>query len=66
MAIDIQSARPPRHPFPPGEVAGWADLLGPPNAEERRSFGITDATLRLSIGIEDAPDLIADLEQALA
>ena len=36
------------------------------NAQERRSFGITDATLRLSIGLEDAPDLIADLEQALA
>ena len=32
---------------------------------ERASFGITDATLRLSIGIEDAPDLIADLAQAL-
>jgi O-acetylhomoserine/O-acetylserine sulfhydrylase-like pyridoxal-dependent enzyme len=33
---------------------------------ERASFGITDATLRLSIGIEDAPDLIEDLAQALA
>ena len=36
------------------------------NTAERASFGITDATLRLSIGIEDAPDLIADLAQALA
>jgi O-acetylhomoserine (thiol)-lyase len=36
------------------------------SARERASFGITDATLRLSIGIEDAPDLIADLAQALA
>jgi O-acetylhomoserine (thiol)-lyase len=36
------------------------------SARERSSFGITDATLRLSIGIEDAPDLIADLAQALA
>ena len=36
------------------------------SAQERASFGITDATLRLSIGIEDAPDLIADLAQALA
>jgi O-acetylhomoserine/O-acetylserine sulfhydrylase-like pyridoxal-dependent enzyme len=35
------------------------------SAKERASFGITDATLRLSIGIEDAPDLIADLAQAL-
>jgi O-acetylhomoserine (thiol)-lyase len=36
------------------------------NALERRSFGITDATLRLSIGIEDPQDLIDDLAQALA
>ena len=28
--------------------------------------GIADAMLRLSIGLEDAADLIADLEQALA
>jgi O-acetylhomoserine/O-acetylserine sulfhydrylase-like pyridoxal-dependent enzyme len=36
------------------------------SASERASFGITDATLRLSIGIEDAQDLIDDLAQALA
>jgi O-acetylhomoserine (thiol)-lyase len=36
------------------------------NARELRSFGITEATLRLSIGIEDARDLIDDLAQALA
>ena len=35
------------------------------NARERASFGITDATLRLSIGIEDAADLVEDLAQAL-
>jgi O-acetylhomoserine (thiol)-lyase len=35
------------------------------NARERASFGITDATLRLSIGIEDTQDLIEDLAQAL-
>ncbi len=28
-------------------------------------MGISDRLLRLSIGIEDADDLIADLEQAL-
>ncbi len=33
--------------------------------EERRSYGITDSLVRLSCGIEDAADLIADLEQAL-
>jgi len=34
--------------------------------EERRRYGITDTLVRLSCGIEDAADLIADLEQALA
>lgn len=34
--------------------------------EERARRGISDAMLRLSIGLEDAVDLIADLEQALA
>lgn len=33
--------------------------------EERARRGITDAMLRLSVGLEDAEDLIADLEQAL-
>ncbi|HFH9921786.1 TPA: cystathionine gamma-synthase [Streptococcus suis] len=34
-------------------------------AETRHSYGLTDDLLRLSIGIEDADDLIADLKQAL-
>ena len=34
-------------------------------AEERARRGISDAMLRLSIGLEDAEDLIADLKQAL-
>ena len=34
-------------------------------AEVRHSYGLTDDLLRLSIGIEDARDLIADLSQAL-
>ena len=33
--------------------------------EERARRGISDAMLRLSVGLEDAADLIADLEQAL-
>ncbi len=33
--------------------------------EERARRGISDAMLRLSIGLEDAADLLADLEQAL-
>ena len=35
-------------------------------SEERERRGISDAMLRLSVGLEDADDLIADLEQALA
>jgi cystathionine gamma-lyase/cystathionine beta-lyase/cystathionine gamma-lyase/homocysteine desulfhydrase len=33
---------------------------------ERRRIGITDGLVRISVGIEDAEDLIADLDQALA
>lgn len=33
--------------------------------EERQRIGVTDALLRLSVGIEDARDLIADMGQAL-
>lgn len=32
----------------------------------REKLGITDCLLRLSVGVEDAADLIADLDQALA
>jgi methionine-gamma-lyase len=34
-------------------------------AEERLKYGITDGLIRLSVGLEDAKDIIADLEQAL-
>ena len=34
--------------------------------EQRLKTGITPQLLRLSVGIEDAEDLIADLQQALA
>ena len=34
-------------------------------SEERQKFGISDNLVRLSLGIEDSADLIADLEQAL-
>ncbi|SFW42075.1 cystathionine beta-lyase [Sinomicrobium oceani] len=33
--------------------------------EKRKELGITDALIRLSVGIEDADDLIDDLKQAL-
>jgi len=35
-------------------------------AEQRAAIGISDSLVRLSCGIEDGDDLIADLEQALA
>jgi len=34
--------------------------------EVRREFGITDGLIRLSVGIEDVEDLIADLDRGLA
>jgi cystathionine gamma-lyase len=34
-------------------------------AEERRKIGVSDALVRISVGIENAEDLIADLERAL-
>lgn len=33
--------------------------------EDRAKFGITDGLIRLSVGIEDCDDIIADIEQAL-
>jgi len=34
-------------------------------ADERRRIGLSDGLLRLSVGIEDLDDLLADLDQAL-
>ena len=33
--------------------------------EEREKTGVVDSLIRLSVGIEDIDDLIADLKQAL-
>lgn len=46
----------------PGELMKPRDL----NEAEQRWAAVTDRTMRLSVGIEDAEDLIADLQQALA
>lgn len=54
-------------------LGGVESLIGHPASmthasipsEERLKNGITDGLLRLSVGIEDAEDLIHDLEQAL-
>jgi cystathionine beta-lyase len=36
------------------------------SAEERAELGIADSLLRLSVGIEDVDDIIADIENALS
>ena len=33
--------------------------------ERLKLLGVSDATIRLSVGIEDTDDLVADLEQAI-
>jgi cystathionine beta-lyase/cystathionine gamma-synthase len=35
------------------------------SAEELRESGVTDGLVRISVGIEDWRDLLADFEQAL-
>lgn len=54
-------------------LGGVESLIGHPATmthasiplEERRKTGVLDSLLRLSVGIEDVDDLIADLKQAL-
>jgi cystathionine beta-lyase len=43
--------------------AGTSHALIP--KEEREKQGITDGLIRFSVGIEEADDLISDIEQAL-
>ncbi|MCB0637829.1 MAG: aminotransferase class I/II-fold pyridoxal phosphate-dependent enzyme, partial [Lewinella sp.] len=53
-------------------LGGVESLIGHPASmthasiprEERLKVGLTDSLVRLSVGVEDADDLIADLEQA--
>lgn len=55
-------------------LGGVESLIGHPATmthasipkEEREKTGVVDSLIRLSVGIEDAADLMADLEQALA
>jgi len=55
-------------------LGGVESLVSQPSAtshhglshEERLKRGIGDGMLRLSVGLEDAEDLIADLNQALS
>lgn len=55
-------------------LGGVESLIGHPATmthasipkEEREKTGVVDSLIRLSVGVEDVVDLIADLEQALA
>jgi cystathionine beta-lyase len=55
-------------------LGGVESLIGHPATmthasipkEEREKSGVVDSLIRLSVGIEDADDLIADLEKAIA
>lgn len=55
-------------------LGGVESLIGHPASmthasipkEEREKTGVVDSLIRLSVGIEDADDLVKDLEQALA
>jgi len=55
-------------------LGGVESLMGHPASmthasiprEVRMKSGVTDSLIRLSVGVEDAQDLISDLEQALA
>ena len=51
----------------------WSEVLYPSISshrrvapDERKRLGISDGTLRLSVGIEDADDVVGDLENALS
>ena len=46
-----------------GHPASMTHASIPP--EERAKSGLKDSLIRLSVGVEDAEDLIADLDQAL-
>jgi cystathionine beta-lyase len=54
-------------------LGGVESLIGHPASmthasipeEERMKVGLTDSLIRLSVGVEDADDLIADLDQAI-
>lgn len=81
MAIELKGAGPAAVKFVKGlKLFAYAASLGGVDSliieprysshehmtpEERARIGIPDGFLRMSIGIEDAEDLIADIEQAL-
>ncbi|QOG11817.1 aminotransferase class I/II-fold pyridoxal phosphate-dependent enzyme [Arcobacter sp. FWKO B] len=46
-------------------IAPYHTIYSEYTDEQKRSFGLREGTLRLSVGIEDIEDLIVDLSQAL-
>ena len=63
-----------RIPYIAPSLGGTESLIEQPayfsyydlSSEERQAIGITDNLVRYSLGIEDADDIIADLEASLA
>ncbi|MDE2819253.1 MAG: PLP-dependent aspartate aminotransferase family protein [Chloroflexota bacterium] len=63
-----------RIPYIAPSLGGTESLIEQPayvsyydlSAEERRAIGIEDNLVRLALGIEDAEDIIADLDQSLS
>jgi cystathionine beta-lyase/cystathionine gamma-synthase len=43
----------------------WLMSTSPLSDDERRQSGLTPSLIRMSVGLEDVEDLIADIEQAL-
>jgi hypothetical protein len=50
----------------PDPASGNHDALDLYTPEERAEHGITDGLIRLSVGLEDIGDILADLDQALS
>jgi len=75
VITQVQGLGQPQNLFPPLRLLGGilVDLINHPAvmthasvpAEVRRRIGIEDGLVRLSVGVEDAEDLVADLEGAL-
>jgi cystathionine gamma-synthase len=61
-------------PYIAASLGGSESLVEPPaimsyfdkTREEREAIGIKDTLVRYAVGLEDADDLIRDLDQALA
>ena len=62
----LHPGREPRRRREPDRAPGHHDPRLDPGRGARAQIGIADGLIRLSVGVEAADDLIADLEQALA